>query len=100
MTSHLPRAVALRARRGALLSATALAGAMLFAVLAAAPARADGGAGGESGGNPGGAGGGRLTGNAGAQRPPPPFLPPPRGRRGAPRAGPGRGGRAPPAGAR
>jgi uncharacterized protein with beta-barrel porin domain len=57
---------ALSARRGAFLSATALAGAILFASLAAAPARADGGAGGAAGVNPGGAGGTGFTGNAGA----------------------------------
>jgi len=45
---------ALSARRGAFLSTTALAGAILFAVLAAAPARADGGAGGASVGIAGG----------------------------------------------
>jgi uncharacterized protein with beta-barrel porin domain len=45
----------LSARRGAFLSATALAGAMLFGALTAMPALADGGTGGGSGG--GGAGG-------------------------------------------
>jgi len=53
------------ARRGALLSATVFAGAILFTALAAMPALADGGAGGKGGAGSGGAGGTGFTGNNG-----------------------------------
>jgi uncharacterized protein with beta-barrel porin domain len=55
----------LTTRRGPLLGATALAGAMLLTTLAAVPALADGGAGGR-GSEPGGAGGTGFTGNNGS----------------------------------